>query len=73
MGKVIKIEKTIEVDLSSITVERGETVTIWLNEAEKNQRSCTQVELRSNSKGELEIFTNKPEIVKTFDKWDEIK
>jgi hypothetical protein len=72
MGKQIIVEKRIEVDLSSITVERGETVTIWLNRAGKNQRDCVQVELRSNSSGEVEVFTSEPEIVKHFDEWNEI-
>ena len=46
----------VNLALESVTLERGETVTVWLNTEEKGKRLAVQLELRVTAEGVPEIF-----------------
>jgi len=54
--------------IDEITVERGETLTVWLNTAHFGKRKGIQVELRVDKDGQPEIFNDGLKI-QSMDKW----
>ncbi len=46
----------VNLPLEEVTLERGDSLTVWLNTAEKGQRLAVQLELRVTTEGEPEIF-----------------
>jgi uncharacterized Fe-S cluster protein YjdI len=68
--------KVLEID--SVTVHRGETITVWLNlHRDRHRRNCVQIELRVNKVGQPEIYVpdkwhDKP-IWKRFSRWVPLK
>lgn len=58
-------------EVSTITVNSGETLTVWLNRRSADPRGAEQVELRSRDDGGLEIFVDTESVsVRTFEDWE---
>jgi len=60
------------VRIDELTLQRGETVTVWLNKETADKRDCVQVELRVCHDGTPEVFTNGVDSA-SFEEWRPIK
>lgn len=60
----------VRCEVSTVTLQRGETITVYLNRSELGQEpEQSQVELRVTSKGIIEIFGSSGLTIKSFDDW----
>lgn len=64
-GEMPQAKMTIE----TVSIQRGETITLWLDKGKHQEQRITQIEIRLTLGGDIECFCDEQLSVQSFEEW----
>jgi hypothetical protein len=58
-----------KITIESVSIQRGETITLWLDKGEHQEQRITQMEIRLTLGGNIECFCDEQLSVQPFQEW----